>query len=141
MREITDGRLLWMIYFDRQNYTKQWLQQAEQEAQRRNLSLQKIEAGNRACLTLKPIAESFDSDNNDPHPWRKKWWREILIGFAVITVERILGNYFSWFITSILLGLMSGLLIYKIYHQDVSRKHRTIAWGIVALLIVLGYFL
>ena len=142
MSEIPDSQLLWRIHFDRQNYTAKWIKraEAEAEAERRGITLHKIDDDYRKDAVFKEVSETFDSDVNISYPFFRRWWREWLVGLSLYTFDLILGTSLHWTILSLLKGILGAALIYRIYDgEDVPKIHKIVAWIIVAVLILIGF--
>jgi hypothetical protein len=72
MKELSDGDLLYMIYFNRTNFTPKWIQEAEREAQRRRLKLHVINDDYRSTSIAKTIESEIDLEYSEPRTWQKK---------------------------------------------------------------------
>jgi hypothetical protein len=135
MKDIPDGRLLWMIHFDRHNYTSKWIAHAEAEALRRGLSLHRIDHQYLEQSLHKKISPTFDYEAN--HPKRTPtWWQEFVVGLGLVTCERWMEGHVSWLVSSLIVGVLGSRLLYYVSGREVEKSHRIAAWIIVSVLIL-----
>jgi hypothetical protein len=138
MTDIPDGRLLWMIHFDRHNYTTKWITKAEAEAFRRGLSLHRIDRQYLETSLYKEISSTFDYEEN--HPKRSpSWWQEVIVGLGLATCEKWMEGRVSLVVSSLIVGMLGSRLLYYMSGREVVKSHRIAAWIMVSALILLRW--
>ena len=140
MQEISDGKLLWLIHFDRHNYTQRWIAKAEVEAARRNLSLRPIIPATLEEIRRKPVAVEITLESDDPHP-PMTWWREFLVAGAIITCDILLRRILPESVVWILSAILSVYLLHLVSAQGIPKHRRALVWSVIAILILLMFSL
>jgi hypothetical protein len=138
MNDIPDGRLLWMIHFDRHNYTPKWIAQAEAEALRRGLSLHRIDHQYIEQSLHKEISPTFHYEAN--HPKRTpSLWQEVVVGFALAIFEMWMEGRVSWLVSALIVAVLGSRLLYYVSGRQVEKSHRIAAWIILSVLILFSW--
>lgn len=117
MQELSDGDLLYMIHFDRNSWTKKWIQKAEREAQRRRLSLHVINDDYRAASIIKTIETQIDLPYSEPRSWQTKLFPWLTGGIVSLIYKMIDKGELKLHV----IVLLFGLIVFDIYLWRHSR--------------------
>ena len=131
MQELSDGDLLYMIHFDRNNWTRKWIEKAEKEAQRRRLSLHVINDDYRASSINKTIETQIDLPYSEPRSWQVKLFPWITGGIVSLIYRMI----YEWRFDLYLIILLFGLLVFDFYlwrHSKGSNNPKEIFSGTIS---------
>ncbi len=117
IRGYPDGKLLWIVHFDRNNYQQKFLEGCEAELDRRGVSLHKIDESYLKTIDSKVVEKEVDIWSFAPRdPIR--WW--YLIPFA-------LGNSLAeiWFEQYTYGWIAFGLacLVFILLESNIDPRH------------------
>ena len=123
MQELSDGDLLYMIHFDRNNFTPKWIQKAEREAQRRRLTLHVINDDYRATSPAKVIEAEIDLSYSAPRSRKQKLLPWIIFSIIFIVHRLLRHQEYTDPIVWLLLGL--ALFFYFRWRGQATESKQT----------------
>jgi len=133
----SDGKLIWIVHFDRNNYQRIWVEECEAELARRQLSLHKIDESYLKTIRRKVIEPDIDIWKFAPRdPFRLWYLIPLILVFNIATgVSEV---YLTFWPALFLAGFVFFLFSYLIDPRYSNKLRRQIAWVSIIAIIVLG---